>query len=155
MKNSNRRSRKNERPLPTKALPGSTVLCSESSSAPSSKDLENAPAIEKPTVHPHQHETTDMSASKPDTSITNVAQQSKMSTCGHLPTVPSPVVSAADNGAITDLSPVGAVPGTAGQDNPMLLSSFPSAGNFKVCLLTWFSCLHVKGIEKALPCKCY
>lgn len=158
MKNSNRRSRKNERPLPTKALPASTVLCSESSSAPSSKDLENAPAnapaMEKTTVQPHQHETTDLPGSKPDAAILNISQQSKISTCGHLPTVSSSVVSTAESGTMADLSPVQAVPGTAGQDNHMLLSSSPSAGNFKVCLLTWLSCLNVKDIEKAHPCGC-
>lgn len=131
MKNSNRRSRKNERPLPTKALPASTVLCSESSSGPSSKDLENAPVMEKTTVQPDQHETTDISGSKPDTPILNISQQSKISTCSHLPTVSSSVVSTAESGTIADLSPVRAVPGAAGQDNHMLLSSSPSAGNLK------------------------
>ncbi|XP_068734964.1 uncharacterized protein [Montipora capricornis] len=138
-KNSNRRSRKNERPLPTKTLPASIVLDSKDCLAPSAKDLENAPTADKTMDQQHQQESTNVSGSKPETAIPSSKEKQEIeldnksvsvATCSQQPTVSSLSASVAKSGTSPALSAVGAVPGEVEPENPLAQSGF-SVGNSK------------------------
>ena len=144
-KNANRRSRKNERPLPTKALPASTVLDSEGSLAPSTKDSESVCTADKTTNQQQQQESSNIVGSVPEVSIPsrkdaeqiNVENKSVSSTASHsqVPTVSAPLTSVAKGEAVsTTLSTEGAPSGTVGPENPVNLPGFLPVGNTKVCM---------------------